>query len=77
MIPTIFVQNVSKMYKNISNKNHRIPESKSCVITKVHDLLGQPSYMHGNMRFLIVKINAFPCILNGACIAVSLLRYRN
>ena len=27
-------------------------------------------YMHGYMRFLIVKINVFPCILNGACIAV-------
>ena len=26
--------------------------------------------MHGYMRFLIVKINAFPYILNGACIAI-------
>ena len=30
-------------------------------------------YMHGYMRFLIVKINAFSCILNGACIAVPVL----
>ena len=29
-----------------------------------------PKYMHGYMRFLIVKINVFPCILNGACIAI-------
>ena len=45
VIPTIFVQNVSKMYINTSKKNnHRIPPTRSRVITKVHDLLGQPSY---------------------------------
>ena len=27
-------------------------------------------YMHCDMQFLVVKINAFPCILNSACIAV-------
>ena len=26
--------------------------------------------MHCDRHFLVVKINAFPCILNGACIAV-------
>ena len=26
--------------------------------------------MYCDMHFLVVKINAFPCILNGACIAV-------
>ena len=34
-------------------------------------------HMHGYMRVLIVKINAFPCILNGACIAVPVLRFWN
>ena len=26
--------------------------------------------MHLDMQFLVVKINAFPCIINSACIAV-------
>ena len=56
MIPTIFVQNVSKMYKNTSNKNHRIPDSKSCVITKVHDLLGQPSYVASPDAEMVIKM---------------------
>ena len=33
--------------------------------------------MHCDMQFLDVKINAFPCILNGACIAVPEKRYWN
>ena len=33
------------MLMNKSQKNHRIPNAKSRAITKVHDLLGQPSYM--------------------------------
>ena len=33
--------------------------------------------MHVYMQFLIVKINTFTCILNGACIAVPVLRYWN
>ena len=31
--------------------------------------------MHGDMQILGVKINAFPCILNGASISVPELRY--
>ena len=34
-----------KMYINISYKFHRIPDTQSRFITKVHDLLGQPSYL--------------------------------
>ena len=45
VIPTIFVQNVTKMYMNTSLKIHRIADTNSRVIMKVHDLLGQPSYM--------------------------------
>ena len=43
-IPPIFVQDVSHMYINTSFKYHRVTYTQSCVITKVHDLLGQPSY---------------------------------
>ena len=32
------------MYINIAYKFHRIPDTQSHFITKVHDLLGQPSY---------------------------------
>ena len=34
------------MYINTSFKYHRVTCAQSCVITKVHDLLGQPSYLH-------------------------------
>ena len=44
MIPPIFVQNVYVMYIKMSYKFHRIPDTQSHLITKVHDLLGQPSY---------------------------------
>ena len=33
------------MYIQISYKFHGIPDTQFCVIAKVHDLLGQPSYM--------------------------------
>ena len=33
------------MYINISYKFHRIPDRQFCFITKVQDLLGQPSYI--------------------------------
>ena len=33
------------MYINILYKFHRIPDTQSHFIAKVHDLLGQPSYM--------------------------------
>ena len=33
------------MYMDISYKFHRIPDTQPRVITKVHDLLGQPSYL--------------------------------
>ena len=36
------------MYKNISLKYHRITGTQTRVITKVHDLLGQPSYIYYN-----------------------------
>ena len=42
---SIFVVNVSKMYINILYKFHIIPNTQSRFITKVHDLLVQPSYM--------------------------------
>ena len=32
------------MFINISYKFHRIPDRQSRIKTKVHDLLGQPSY---------------------------------
>ena len=32
------------MYINITYEFHRIPDTQSYFITKVHDLLGQPSY---------------------------------
>ena len=44
MISSIFVENVSEMYINISYKFQRIPDTQSHFITKVHDLLEQPSY---------------------------------
>ena len=34
------------MYMNTSFKYHRITDTQSRVMTKVHDLLGQPSHMH-------------------------------
>ena len=45
-IPPIFIQDVSYMYINTSFKYHRVTCTQSCVITKVHDLLGQPSYIN-------------------------------
>ena len=45
VIPPIFIQNVLHMYINISLKYHRIAGTQSCIIAKVHDLLGQPSYI--------------------------------
>ena len=45
MIPPIFIQNVYHMYINISLKYHRITGTQSRIIAKVHDLLGQPSYL--------------------------------
>ena len=49
------------MYINISYKFHRIPDTQSHFITKVQDLLGQPSYIsnkakHKNMCFIIHEI---------------------
>ena len=44
-ISSIFIENVSEMYINISYKFHRIPDTQSHFTTKVHDLLGQPSYL--------------------------------
>ena len=44
-IPPIFIQDVSHMYINTSYKYHRVTCTQSCVIRKVHDLLGQPSYV--------------------------------
>ena len=36
------------MYINTFFKCHRVTCTQSCVITKVHDLLGQPSYINGS-----------------------------
>ena len=46
---------MSQMYINISYKFHRIRDTQSRFITKVHDLLGQPwyvgpNYSHANYR---------------------------
>ena len=44
MISPILVENVPQIDIIISYKFHRIPDRQSRYITKVHDLLGQPSY---------------------------------
>ena len=51
------------MYKNTSYTYHRVTYTQSCVITKVHDLLGQPSYMY--------VLKCFECV--GACSGVCVL----
>ena len=58
MISSIFVENVSKMYINISYKFHRIPDTQSHFITKVQDLLGQPSFIQNLVKFyqFVLKI---------------------
>ena len=43
------------MCVNISYKFHRIPDTQPHFITKVHDLLGQPSYMY-ELIFLNVVV---------------------
>ena len=53
MISSLFVENVSFMYINISYKFHRIPDRQSCFITKVHDLLGQSS----NLLTLLTNVS--------------------
>ena len=45
------------MYINMSYKFHRIPETQSHFITKVHDLLGQPSYFLGRRQNLNMTNN--------------------
>ena len=56
---TRILQDVSHMYINTSFKYHRVTCTQSCVITKAHDLLGQPSY---TMLFIIKKwISFFVC----------------
>ena len=49
------------MYINISYKFHRIPDAQSHFITKVHDLLGQPSYM---LKLMDKKIITILCSRN-------------
>ena len=43
VVPHIFVQNVYLMCIKTSCKFYRIPDTQSCVITKVYNLMGQPS----------------------------------
>ena len=38
-----------------SCKFHRIPGTQSLVITKVHDLLGQPSYISGVKKLTFTR----------------------
>ena len=45
MITSIFVENVSSMYINISYKVQRIADTQFHFITKFHNLTGQPSYI--------------------------------
>ena len=42
------------MYMNITDTFHRIPDTQSCVITKVHNLLGLPS--EGNRKYAPVTM---------------------
>ena len=44
------------MYINTSFKYHRVTWTQSCVVTKVHDLLGQPSYMLSYYQITTKKI---------------------
>ena len=46
--------------------------NKNTNVNKVYTTAGYvfSKYWHCDMHFLVVKINAFPCVLNGACIAV-------
>ena len=46
------------MYINISSKFHRIPDTQSHFKTKVHDLLGHPSYSI-NTFFYYLNIDFF------------------
>ena len=46
------------MYTNISYKFQRIPDAQFHFITKVHDLLGQPSY-----RVKVVDLNGLQDIM--------------
>ena len=58
------MQNVYVMYIKISYKFHRIPDTKSRVITKVYDFLGQPSYMSTRVRsFMILLVGWLTCVL--------------
>ena len=54
--PPIFIQDVTHMYINTSFQYHRVTCTQSCVITKVHDLLGQPSYIGCSYEFDRVNI---------------------
>ena len=45
------------MYINISYGFHRIPDTQSHFITKVHDLLGQPSHMDMGMTIGLKSLN--------------------
>ena len=54
------------MYINISYKFHRIPDRQSRFITKVHDLLGKPSYIRMNeeaLQMFILFCTYSPCFL--------------
>ena len=53
MLPAIFIQVVSHIFINTSFKYHRVTCTQSCVIARVHDLLGQPSYILGAIKNLI------------------------
>ena len=55
------MENVSKMYINMSYKFHRIPDTQSQFITQVHDLLGQPSY--------------FPLFVGVLCLSLFVMHY--
>ena len=45
------------MFINTSFKYHRVTCTQSCVITKVHDLLGQPSYTQINTASTLILVN--------------------
>ena len=53
------------MYINISYKFHRIPDTQSRFMAKVHDLLGQLSYINSSLK----EIQKDPSQLGEICVA--------
>ena len=76
MISPIFVENVSQMYIKISYTFHRTPDRQSRFITKVHDLLGQPSYFPLFVGVLCLYWFCYALFFLNSSIAIILKRRR-